>query len=133
MRNEGNRLLLSAASLWEIALKVRSGKLRLPETGQFVKEHLGRLGIVGILAVDAAHVFRVLELPDHHRDPFDRLLVAQCQVENVPLVTSDPMIPEYAIDVIWYRNISLNPAVGNSARRPDGKSDLDQIQGSPHG
>ena len=101
VRDEENRLLLSAASLWEIALKVRSGKLRLPETREFFKEHLGRLGIAGVLAVEAVHVFRVFELPDHHRDPFDRILVAQCQVENVPLVTSDSTLPKYAIDVIW--------------------------------
>ena len=101
VRDEDNRLLLSAASLWEIALKVRSGKLKLPETREFLKEHLRRLGIDSVLAVEAVHVFRVFELPDHHRDPFDRLLVAQCQVENVPLVTSDSTINKYAIDVIW--------------------------------
>ncbi len=101
VRDEDNRLLLSAASLWEIALKVRTGKLRLPETREFFKEHLRRLGIDRVLAVEAVHVFRVFELPDHHRDPFDRLLVAQCQVENVPLVTSDSALTKYAIDVIW--------------------------------
>ena len=101
VRDEENRLLLSAASLWEIALKARSGKLRLPETREFFQEHLERLGIAGVLAVEAVHVFRVFELPDHHRDPFDRLLVAQCQVENMPLVTSDSTLNKYAIDVIW--------------------------------
>ena len=101
VRDEDNRLLLSAASLWEIALRVRTGKLRLPETREFFKEHLRRLGIDRVLAVEAVHVFRVFELPDHHRDPFDRLLVAQCQVENVPIVTSDSALTKYAIDVIW--------------------------------
>ena len=101
VRHEDNRLLLSAASLWEIALYVRSGKLKLPETREFFKEHLRRLGIDSVLAVEAVHVFRVFELPDHHRDPFDRLLVAQCQVENVPIVTSDSALTKYAIDVIW--------------------------------
>ncbi len=101
VRDEDNRLLLSAASLWEIALRVRTGKLSLPETREFFKEHLRRLGIDRVLAVEAVHVFRVFELPDHHRDPFDRLLVAQCQVENVPIVTSDSALTKYAINVIW--------------------------------
>ena len=104
MRDEDNRLLLSAASLWEIALNVRSGKLKLPETREFFKEHLKRFGIDRVLGVEAVHLLRVFKLPDHHRDPFDRVSVAQCQVENVPLVTSDSAFTKYAIDVIWERN-----------------------------
>ncbi len=100
LRDETNELLVSAASLWEIALKVRAGKLRLPETGDFFAAHLGRLG-AGTLAVAAAHVLRLFGLPHHHRDPFDRLLVAQCQVEGLVLVTADAALRAYAVEILW--------------------------------
>jgi len=97
----GNTLLLSAASLWEIALKVRIGKLPLPRpTDRYLREQLSR-NAIEVLPVGASHVLRLFELPDIHRDPFDRLLVAQCQVEGLPLVSGDAQLRQYAVEILW--------------------------------
>lgn len=95
-----NSPLLSAASAWEIAIKFRLGRLTLPsEPESFVPPRLVRDGI-GTLPVDIRHALRVASLPSHHRDPFDRLLIAQAQIEDVPIVTADPMIGRYDVTVI---------------------------------
>jgi len=101
VHDEANELLLSAASLWEIALKVRAGKLALPEEPEFFREHMTKLGIAGVAPIEARHVYGVFALPDHHRDPFDRLLVAQCRAEGLPLVASDRLLRRYAVEILW--------------------------------
>jgi PIN domain nuclease of toxin-antitoxin system len=98
--DEENDLLLSAASLWEIALKVRAGKLRLPESREFLAEHMANLG-VQCLPIGVDDVLGLFALPDHHRDPFDRLLIAQCQAQRVAILTADPEIRRYAVEAIW--------------------------------
>ena len=97
---ESNQLLLSAASLWEIALKVRAGKLRLQERPDFFISHMANLG-VEVLPIDGSHVLGVLGLPDHHRDPFDRLLIAQCQAEQLVFLSGDEVARRYAVEVLW--------------------------------
>jgi PIN domain nuclease of toxin-antitoxin system len=97
---ESNQVLLSAASLWEIALKVRAGKLHLPERPDFFISHMGNLG-VQVLPIDGSHVLGVLGLPDHHRDPFDRLLIAQCQAEQLVFLSADEVARRYAVEVLW--------------------------------
>lgn len=99
---EGRRveLLLSAASAWEIAIKYRIGKLPLPQDpATYVPDRMRRSGTTP-LSVEHAHVLRVSELPDHHRDPFDRLLVAQAQILNVPIVTADSQLQRYEVTII---------------------------------
>lgn len=92
---------LSAASGWEIAIKSRLGKLRLPADLQnFVAQQLHINAIQG-LPIQMAHALHVATLPDHHRDPFDRILVAQSQLEFLPILTSDPLIAQYAVTVMW--------------------------------
>ena len=93
---DSNQLLLSAASLWEIALKVRAGKLRLPERPDFFISHMANLG-VEVLPIDGSQVLGVLGLPDHHRDPFDRLLIAQCQAEQLVFLSGDEVARRYAV------------------------------------
>lgn len=95
-----NELLLSTASLWEIVLKAQAGKLQLPAGPGFLAEHMARLGVAS-LPVEAGHVLALLRLPLHHRDPFDRLLVAQCQVENLTILTADDAIRQYAVQAVW--------------------------------
>jgi PIN domain nuclease of toxin-antitoxin system len=96
-----NEILVSAASGWEIAIKGKLGRLPLPALpGAFISEQL-RLNRFTALPVEMSHALHVHTLPDHHRDPFDRMLVAQCQVENVPLVTADADIARYDVRVIW--------------------------------
>jgi len=94
-------LLLSAASSWEIAIKVGLGKLELPlPPERFVPEQLAEDGIDS-LAIEHAHALRVARLPPHHSDPFDRLLVAQAQIERCAFLTADPQILDYDVEVVW--------------------------------
>lgn len=99
--NGENQVFVSAASGWEIAIKVRLGRLTLPDTPErFIPEQL-RLNAMQSLPISLSHALRVHSLPDHHRDPFDRILVAQSQLENLPIVSADPLIAQYAVQVIW--------------------------------
>ena len=96
-----NIVLLSAASAWEIIIKTQSGKLKLAEhPGQFIREQLFLTGMEP-LSVTLTHTLQVLALPLHHKDPFDRILVAQSLVENLPILTSDPIIARYGVEIIW--------------------------------
>ena len=101
LEDDETDLVLSAVCLWEIALKTRAGKLSLPEGGEFFREHMSRLGVAKVLPVYASHVFEMFNLPDYHRDPFDRLLVAQCRHESFSMVSPDRMLRKYPIEVIW--------------------------------
>jgi PIN domain nuclease of toxin-antitoxin system len=96
-----NSVYLSAASSWEIAIKCSIGKLRLPESpDRYVPKRLASQGMQG-MAVEHVHALRVASLPDLHRDPFDRLLVAQAQTENMALLTADPLVAAYEVEAIW--------------------------------
>ena len=95
-----NELYLSAASTWEIAIKYRLGKLPLPEPPhQFVPPRLSRDGVIA-LPVEHAHTLAVAELPLHHDDPFDRLLVAQARLEQMTLVSADAVMARYEVDLL---------------------------------
>jgi PIN domain nuclease of toxin-antitoxin system len=95
-----NELLLSAASSWEIAIKFGLGRLPLPEPpDRYVPDRIRRSGVTP-LVVEHAHALSVASLPDHHRDPFDRLLVAQARLEGVPILTADPAFAPYQVEVI---------------------------------
>jgi PIN domain nuclease of toxin-antitoxin system len=97
----GAEVLLSAASAWEIAIKFHLGRLPLPEPPcTYVPSRLEASGCTA-LPIDHSHALRTGALPDHHRDPFDRLLVAQAQVLGVPLVTADRAITPYDVDIVW--------------------------------
>ncbi|MFW6105339.1 MAG: type II toxin-antitoxin system VapC family toxin [Chloroflexota bacterium] len=99
--NGENELFLSAASGWEIATKVRLGKLDMPDNLEsFVLEQMAVNAIV-TLPIRMSHALHVHKLPEHHRDPFDRLLVSQAQLENLPILTADPQIAQYAARIIW--------------------------------
>ncbi len=96
-------LVLSAASSWEIAIKHGLGKLDLPEPpASYVPSRIRSSGVTP-LAVEHAHALAVADLPPHHRDPFDRLLVAQAQMESLPLLSADPAFDPYDIEVIAAR------------------------------
>ncbi len=94
-------LWLSVASVWEILIKVRSGKLALPEpAGPYLVKKLAK-DRIEVLPITLDHVLGVESLPLHHRDPFDRLLIAQSIEEGWPIVTADPLFERYPVDVIW--------------------------------
>ena len=94
-------LLLSAASAWEIAVKYELGKLPLPETPRtYVPDRMSRSGVEA-LAVEIPHTLAAGALPGHHRDPFDRLLIAQSRLLDLPLVSSDEQLRAYDVNVRW--------------------------------
>lgn len=96
-----NILLLSAASSWEIAIKYALGKLALPAPpASYVPDRLRRGGVTP-LAVSHVHALAVAELPDHHRDPFDRLLVTQTQLDDLTLLTANRTLGAYDVQIMW--------------------------------
>ena len=100
LEDGSHRLLLSAASSWEIAIKAGLGKLHLPAPAPvFVPRAMEASGVTS-LQVLHTHALAVTDLPALHRDPFDRLLVAQASVEGVPLMTADPTIARYDVETI---------------------------------
>lgn len=92
-----NRALVSAVVIWEVAIKRRLGKLKAPAD---LLEQLERAA-VDLLPIAPAHADRVGNLPMHHRDPFDRLLIAQAEIEEIPLVSADNEFSRYGVDPIW--------------------------------
>lgn len=96
-----NRLFLSAASGWEIVIKHQSGKLQLPEApGRFLRQCLQLFDLEAI-SVTFEHALRVETLPDYHRDPFDRILIAQAQLENLTILTRDEVFTHYPVQTLW--------------------------------
>jgi PIN domain nuclease of toxin-antitoxin system len=94
-----NELMFSAASSWEIALKYALGKLALPAPpAEYVPSRMVKSGTRS-LAVEHAHALRVAVLPRHHRDPFDRLLIAQAQLEGLTIVTVDREFERYEVKI----------------------------------
>ena len=92
---------LSVASIWEVLIKVRTGKLPLPvPTGNYLTTQMSGNG-VSVLSIKLEHVLQIERLELHHRDPFDRVLIAQSLEEGWPIITSDPVFKKYPIRVIW--------------------------------
>jgi PIN domain nuclease of toxin-antitoxin system len=99
--NPNNTLYLSVASSWEIIIKSNIGKLPLPEPPtQFIQACLSANRFES-MAISLAHVLQVDTLPNHHKDPFDRILIAQAQVEDMPILTIDHLIAQYPVKTIW--------------------------------
>jgi PIN domain nuclease of toxin-antitoxin system len=101
IQNNRNDLLLSTASLWEIAIKLSIGKLTLTEPYDvFVPEQLAVLGVV-VLPASIQHYALVAGLPHHHRDPFDRLIIAQAIAEKLPIISIDDKFDKYSVQRRW--------------------------------
>jgi PIN domain nuclease of toxin-antitoxin system len=103
--DEANELWFSVASIWEIGIKVAIGKLPLPEPlDRYISSRMAQLG-VRALEITALHALRAAALPLHHRDPFDRMLIAQAQMEDMTLVSADTMFEQYSdIAILWATN-----------------------------
>jgi PIN domain nuclease of toxin-antitoxin system len=99
--NPVNELLVSAATIWEIAIKLSIGKLSLSMPyREWMDQAL--LGLqASILPVTVEYAAKQAELPSHHRDPFDRLLIAQALVEDVPVISADSSFEQYGVTRIW--------------------------------
>ena len=99
--SDRHELFLSSVSSWEIAIKHGLGKLTLPAPPQeFVPTRM-QLTRVLPLTVTHTHALRVAELPWHHRDPFDRLLIAQARTESLSLFTADRQLRPYDVPIVW--------------------------------
>ena len=94
---EAEATTVSVASLWEIAIKSSLGKLDAPDDLPTRVEQAGFY----LLPVAADHAWQVRQLPSHHRDPFDRLLIAQAQVERLPIFTADALFDAYDVLTVW--------------------------------
>jgi|HubBroStandDraft_2_1064218.scaffolds.fasta_scaffold223212_2 PIN domain nuclease of toxin-antitoxin system len=96
-----NNLWLSVASVWEILIKTKAGKLSMPKpVGPYLVKKLAQ-NQIELLPITLDHVLKIESLSPHHRDPFDRLLIAQSIEEGWPIITADPWFARYPVDVIW--------------------------------
>jgi PIN domain nuclease of toxin-antitoxin system len=96
-----NQPFLSAASLWEMAIKLSLGRLHLGLAFEDLVPEQMHLNGVQFLGIEVEHVTPVTTLPFHHRDPFDRLLVAQAMTEQMPIVSADPAFDAYPVKRLW--------------------------------
>ena len=100
-RDGGNTLFLSAASVWEISIKAQLGKITLPDKpSKFFTNQLAKNAILA-LPIHVSHAIHVYSLPIYHQDPFDRMLIAQSQLEKLPIMTVDQQISRYDVEILW--------------------------------
>lgn len=98
---ERNEIFVSVASAWEISIKAGLGQLDIPRGPErFITRHT-ELNDFAVLPIHLRHALGVYELPDIHRDPFDRILVAQSQAEDMPILTIDSEIALYPVETVW--------------------------------
>jgi PIN domain nuclease of toxin-antitoxin system len=101
LSDSSTEALVGAGALYEIAYKSSIGRLELPAQADVYLPRLLRRHSFGVLPISEAHALRAGSLKLIHRDPWDRLLIAQAQVESMPILTADPAIGQYDVDVIW--------------------------------
>jgi PIN domain nuclease of toxin-antitoxin system len=99
--DDANELHASVVSLWEIRLKVEAGKLTLPGGAGFLEENLRKAGVESYLPLGILHVHQLAKLPPIHKDPFDRILLAQALVEGWTLVSKDENLAKYPQRPFW--------------------------------
>lgn len=101
LEDPANQLLLSVASSWEIAIKFSLGKLSLPSSpAKYVSAQIEKTGVTP-LCIEHSHALHIATLEPHHRDPFDRLLIAQAELEDATMVTADRQFAPYSIAIHW--------------------------------
>lgn len=92
---------MSVVTVWEIATKYHLGRLRIPSSPEeFIGDLTNELDLK-VLPIEASHAFTAASLPLHHRDPFDRLLIAHAMGESLPILTADSRLSRYPVQVIW--------------------------------
>jgi len=101
LADPGNSLNVSIASLWEITIKIAKGQMSVP--GSSIEYILGLVDStrIEILPIRPTHLLELQTLPRLHKDPFDRILIAQSRVEQMPLVTVDKDIRKYDVEILW--------------------------------
>ena len=99
--NQTNKIYISSASCWEIVIKYNIDRLELPSSPDiFISDEI-QINSFSILPITPPHVFELLKLPDIHKDPFDRVLIAQSKNERLSFLTKDTVIKRYHVDTIW--------------------------------
>lgn len=99
--NNNNDIFVSIASIWEMVIKISLKRLEIPGTlSEFVKEHI-RGSKIEIMSIDLNHLYQLENLPFIHRDPFDRIIIAQAIIENIPVISKDEVFDGYPIQRIW--------------------------------
>jgi PIN domain nuclease of toxin-antitoxin system len=101
IRDGRTEVVVSVASIWEVAIKAAKGKIELPDAADAYIDDRLRRNRWSTLSIDPRHALRAAALPMIHADPFDRVLVAQAQLESIPLVTMDAAITRYDVETIW--------------------------------
>ncbi len=96
-----NDVFLSIASIWEMAIKVSLGKLTLSQPFDLFIPNQLLLNNMTVLDIALSHTLRVATLPFHHRDPFDRLLIAQSLIEGMPFISNDSIFDVYGVNRVW--------------------------------
>ena len=96
-----NEPILSTACVWEIAIKVNTGRLPIPAPLEtFIPEQLS-INRISLLPIELKHLFEIARMPLHHRDPFDRVIIARAIVEGLPVISADPAFDKYPIQRLW--------------------------------
>ncbi len=98
--DKSNNLFLSFASIWELQLKIQNGKFSFPKPLPEIIQRQRQINDLQILPINLAHIYELENLPFHHKDPFDRLLIAQSIVEDFTLVTDDPKFSDYSAAIL---------------------------------
>jgi PIN domain nuclease of toxin-antitoxin system len=101
LRNRRNIVFISIASLWEMQIKLQTGKITLRMPLQDIVPHQQKTNRIEILSITLPHVLALNALPPHHKDPFDRILIAQARIEGLTLITHDRMFSQYPVQVVW--------------------------------
>jgi len=100
IEDDENELMLSIASVWEMAIKTSLGKLMLAQPFDKLPAHIEQ-NKIAILPITVEHTIRLAKLPFHHRDPFDRLIIAQALVEKLPIIGIDATFDAYGVKRLW--------------------------------
>ena len=101
LENGRQEVYFSAATVWELTIKARLGKLNLPgPPGQCIPAFMAKQGLRP-LPVSHLHAVKIYDLPSHHRDPFDRMIIAQAILEDMVVLTADRMFQHYPVEVLW--------------------------------
>lgn len=101
LTDPSNTLVISIASIWEMQVKVQLGKLDLEKKVSELVAHQQQINNLEILPIDPAHIYALENLPSEHRDPFDRIIIAQSIVEVIPLLSADKIFDRYPVERIW--------------------------------
>ncbi|MGD0041555.1 MAG: type II toxin-antitoxin system VapC family toxin [Isosphaeraceae bacterium] len=96
-----NELFLSVASVWELAIKTGNKKLKLSDPLDVYVARWTPVYQIDLLPIQSSHALAVTGLPDHHRDPFDRMLISQSQIEGIILMSGDTKLAPYGIPILW--------------------------------